>query len=109
MPKEGAALTDEEIEALRSSPTWAERVELMHTLPREERVCETYAADPERFSGVSVPALLIKGELSPYAESVERAKAALPHSEVATLAGQGHAGIATAPEHFADELFRFLA
>jgi pimeloyl-ACP methyl ester carboxylesterase len=105
-----AGLSDAEIEALRSAPTWAERVAAAHTLSREDRAAAAQEVSAERFSRVSAPALLLTGGESPpeYRASTDRVAAALPDSAIRVLEGHGHGAIATAPELVATEIVAFL-
>ena len=104
-------LTPEEVEQLRSAPTWPVRVAAAHTVAREVRGEESYRVEPERFAGVAAPALLLLGGESPdwAREGTERIRDALPDARIAVLPGEGHAAIMTAPELVADEVKRFLA
>jgi len=104
-------LTPEEVEQLRSAPTWPVRVAAAHTVAREVRGEESYRVEPERFAGVAAPALLLLGGESPdwAREGTERIRGALPDARIAVLPGEGHAAIMTAPELVADEVMRFLA
>lgn len=105
---QASGLNEAEIAALRESPTWSERVALVHTTPREEEASEAYTLDGARFASLTTPILFIIGELSPYAAGVEHAREALRGATVVTLEGQGHAALATAPELFVEEVRRFL-
>jgi pimeloyl-ACP methyl ester carboxylesterase len=104
-------LTPEELEQMRASPTWSERLAAAHTVACEIRAEEAYRVDPERFRNLATPALLILGEESPdwAHEGTERIRAALPNARVSILSGQGHVAIMTAPELVADEVARFLS
>jgi pimeloyl-ACP methyl ester carboxylesterase len=100
----------EEVEELRASRTWSDRVAGAHTVAREVRAEEAYRVDPERFGELTAPVLLLLGEKSPdwAPEGTERIRAVLPNAQVALLAGQGHMATVTAPELVADELAHFL-
>lgn len=104
-------LEPEEVEELRTSPTWPDRVAGAHTVAREIRAEDAYRVDPERFRELTVPVLLLLGEQSPdwAPEGTERIRAVLPDARVALLAGQGHMATVTAPELVAGELARFLS
>jgi pimeloyl-ACP methyl ester carboxylesterase len=103
-------LTPEELEQMRTSPTWSARVAAAHTVAREVRAEEAYRVDPERFRDLAAPVLLLLGDESPdwAPEGTERIRALLPDARVAILRGQGHMATVTAPELVADELVRFL-
>jgi pimeloyl-ACP methyl ester carboxylesterase len=103
-------LTSDEVDQLRASPTWPERVAAAHTVPREVRAEAAYKVDPVRLREVAVPVLLLLGEKSPdwAREGTEEIEAALADARVAVLRGQGHVATAAAPELVADEVARFL-
>lgn len=102
--------TPEEIEERRAAPAWPARVAAAHTIAREIRAEEAYRVDPERYSGLVAPVLLLLGEESPdwAPDGTELIRAALPDARVVVLRGQGHAATVTAPELVADEIARFL-
>ncbi len=102
-------LTHEEVEQIRSAPTWQARIAAAPTIVREVRAEEAYQVEAERFRELAVPALLLLGGESPEwaREGTERIRAALPDARVALLPGQGHAATMTAPGLVADEITRF--
>jgi pimeloyl-ACP methyl ester carboxylesterase len=103
------ALTPEEIEQMRASPTWPARIAAAHTIVREVRAEEAYEVTSERLRELAVPTLLLLGGESPgwARDGTERIRAALPDARVAVLAGQGHAATMTAPGLVAGEIVRF--
>ena len=103
-------LTPEQLEELRSAPSWRARVDAAHTLPREERAPFGSEWDPARFAEMTTPTLLLLGGESPQwaEESTEAIHGALPNSRIAVLEGQGHVAMNTAPELFVDEVRAFL-
>jgi pimeloyl-ACP methyl ester carboxylesterase len=101
----------EEIELLRAqTDAWEVRLGNAKTLPRELEVIERYLFEPERFSGLHAPTLLLVGEHSPPAEmvSAEHIAAALPSGGVGVLPGQQHAAMYTVPHEFVEAVLRFL-
>jgi pimeloyl-ACP methyl ester carboxylesterase len=102
--------TSAEVQALRKSSTWKVRLQAAHTLPREVRMAESYRFDPARFSEVKLPTLFLLGTESPkyMRGSTIVAAAALQHSRVAVLEGQGHAAMTTAPDMFLGNVLAFL-
>lgn len=100
----------EEIEFLRSLPTWGARVDAAATIPREERSNRTYRFDPGRFWDVRVPTLFLLGSESPelFRNAAVATDAALPDCRLVSLPGQRHAAMDTAPELFAAEVLAFL-
>jgi pimeloyl-ACP methyl ester carboxylesterase len=103
-------LTPGEIEQIRASSTWRDRVTSAHTVTRECRAEEAYHPDPDQFGELATPTLLLLGEESPLwaAEGTERVRALLRDARVAIVPREGHAAIMTAPELVADEVVRFL-
>jgi pimeloyl-ACP methyl ester carboxylesterase len=108
--REDAGLTAQEVEQLKSSPAWTERLAAAHTLPREMRAEESYRFDAERFRGMHTPTLLLLGGDSPqlFKETTATLDAALPNSRVAVMAGQLHIAMYTAPELLLHEVLTFL-
>lgn len=102
--------TQDELEQLRSSPTWEARLAFVHAVPREIKAEEGYRPDPARLGEVNAPTLLLLGGESPAwaREGTERIRAALPDARVVVLPGQGHMAHVTAPELVAAEILRFL-
>jgi pimeloyl-ACP methyl ester carboxylesterase len=101
---------EEQIALLTSDQSWPDRVAAAHTLVRECRAEEAYHFDPARFAGLGLPTLLMGGAASPpdlVAYTAALADA-LPTAHVATMAGEGHIAMTTAPALFADELLAFL-
>ena len=103
-------LSSEDLDALKGSPTWADRVALAWTIPRESRAESWYSVSSERFASMPAPTLLLLGSDSgdAFRAGVERVRSALPDVGVSILEGQGHAATMTAPELLAEEVTRFL-
>jgi pimeloyl-ACP methyl ester carboxylesterase len=100
-----------ELALMRSqTDAWELRRHNASTLPREARTEERYEFDAERFLSLTVPTLLLVGGESP-ARELENARAvasALPKARVASMAGQQHVAMHTAPELFVNEVLSFL-
>ena len=118
--REGALLTflqeivqmsAQELELLRSAPTWPVRVAVVHTMLREMQGANAYIFEPARFSSLVIPTLLLLGGESPaYLQAGTQAvHAALPRSQVHVMLGQHHTAMSTAPEVFTREVLTFLA
>lgn len=103
-------ISNKDVEALRSSPGWRDRLAVAHTLPRELRAVDHYRFDAERFRSLNTPTLLMLGEMSPpvFKTATEMLASALPRSRTVVLAGQQHIAIDTAPKLFAQEVLSFL-
>jgi pimeloyl-ACP methyl ester carboxylesterase len=103
-------LDPDALEQLRASPIWGRRVATAHTIPRELRAEESYRPDSATFASLAVPALLLLGGESPQwaKKGTEVVRSVLQDNRVATLEGEGHTALMTAPELVADEVARFL-
>lgn len=106
----GAGLDPEDLQVLRSSPSWPDRVASAPTVPREVRAGIDYRFDPKRFKDLLTPTLLLLGESSPELSHKlkDRVHAALPESQVVVLPEQQHLAMYTAPELFLKEVLAFL-
>jgi pimeloyl-ACP methyl ester carboxylesterase len=103
-------MSDDDMSALRSAPSWPGRVAAAHTVTREI-LGETRARlDAEQAAKVSVPVLLLVGEKStdPARREVGTVAAALPDARLLVLAGQQHIADILDPENFAKHLLEFL-
>jgi pimeloyl-ACP methyl ester carboxylesterase len=109
---EGLGATEEEFEMVRAAPSWPSRLAAAHTVLREDEAEEALPPfDPARFTGLTIPVLLLLGGDSPplLSNFTARLHAALPNSKVVILPGQQHIAITTAPDLFAREVLAFLA
>ena len=108
--RENAGMQPTEIEQLRSSPAWPERLATVQTIPREMRALEEHQFDPERFNELETPVLLLLGGDSPQfvIDATETVAAALPNSRINVLPGQQHIAMYTAPSMFVDAVLEFL-
>lgn len=99
-----------DIERLRESDNWAQRVDLAPTLPRELRAARQYRYEESRFAALEIPVLIMLGGDSPprYVASTELLQRSLPRARTVILAGQQHQAINTAPALFAAEALSFL-
>jgi pimeloyl-ACP methyl ester carboxylesterase len=103
-------MPEPEIAAMRQLPTWSERIAIAHTLPRELRAARGYRFDAARFAKLRIPVLVLLGGESPerYARGARTLIDGLPNARLATLAGQKHNAITTAPELFSREILNFV-
>ncbi|HEX5505730.1 MAG TPA: alpha/beta hydrolase [Thermomicrobiales bacterium] len=108
--REVARIPEAVIAAERATPAWQKRVATAPTLAREVRAAEGYAFDPARVRGLATPTLLLLGGESPpfLRAATEAIAAALPHSRLAPLAGQGHLAMYSAPDLFLRTVVEFL-
>ncbi|WP_440009110.1 alpha/beta fold hydrolase [Halomicrococcus sp. SG-WS-1] len=105
-----AGLPPDELDALRSAPTWQEMVDAAHTLPRELAAISEYKFEAARFADVTTPTLLLSGSESPplYENATNAVNDALPNSRIATFEGEQHMAMHTAPDRFVDEVLTFI-
>lgn len=103
-------VSDEELEAFRTQPSWQARVAAAHTIPRESRVELDGAFDLALAASITVPALLLTGGDSPASLSadLETLAAALPDARTVVIKGQGHGADVLIPAVFAEHLMGFL-
>lgn len=108
--RDALRLPSGEIASFQSSPYWAARVAVAHTIPRELRAVDAYTFHPEPFRNLRAPTLLlVGGDSLPFRRTVaETFRAGLPTSQIGVLPGQQHGAIEAAPELFAKEVMRFL-
>ncbi len=99
-----------EINILRCLPSWPSRVATAQTLPREEASVKSYILNPQRFSHMGTPTLLLLGGDSPssFRVAIETLKKAIPNSRIAIMPGQRHTAMDTAPKLFLNEVIGFL-
>lgn len=92
-------MSQEEIDALRSSPRWPQILAGAHTAPRECRVEEAWEYAPGQFDGIDAPTLLLSGSESPasFKEATDRAADAISHARTHVLEGHGHFAHRTDP------------
>ena len=106
----GVGVDQQTLELMRRAPAWSARLEAVPTLVREVRAVDRYVLDPVRFSALTVPVRVLMGTESAahLKASAAATQAALPHSDIVELPGQGHAAMDTAPQLFLDEVIRFF-
>ena len=95
-----------EINALQTGAGWQARKATAHTILRELRCVDHYVFNPQRFTFLQIPVLLLLGSDSP----VRRHKTAqmlsqnLPNNQIRILRGQQHTAMRTAPKLFIREI-----
>jgi pimeloyl-ACP methyl ester carboxylesterase len=99
-----------ELDLLRSLPSWQARVLAAHTIPREVMGVKNYSFDPGRFRDLKTPILFLLGSESPpvYKAATEALHVSLPHSRIALLPNQQHEAVVTAPELFLRAVIGFF-
>jgi len=108
--REIVGIQPDEVNKLQSLPSWSSRVASAHTIPREEASVGSYTLNPERFSKLEIPTLLLLGGDSPsfFRAAMETLKRTVPNSGIAIMPEQRHAAMDTAPELFSREVIGFL-
>lgn len=108
--REVIGMPDEDIEFMRNSPAWAQRIEAIATVPREIRADDAYEIDSDFLSAVKIPVLILNGATNPPNKqaAAEALKEALPDARLASLPKQGHAAHHTGPEELAQAILAFL-
>jgi pimeloyl-ACP methyl ester carboxylesterase len=104
-------VTDEQLDFLRSSPTWPTRLAIVHTTPRELRAETEWVYAPGQFDAVTAPTLLLSGsESSDAQQRVTRLAAdAIPNARIQVLEGHGHLAHQVDPERVAQLIEEFVA
>ena len=95
---------------IRSTPLWAPRAALTPTWGRELRAIDAFGADLARFGALTMPTLLIIGELSPpwLVDTSRQLQEAIPDSRQAVIAGQAHDAHLGDPEALASVIVTFV-
>lgn len=102
--------TEADLAFLRNRPIWPIMMSNAGTLPPELRAGISYGFTPADMALVTVPTLLVVGELSVpvLGDTMQQVADAVSNSSVVTLPGQGHGAMFTAPELLASEIRRFI-
>ena len=84
-----AGMEEEQVEAVRSSSVWPDRLATAPTIAREARIEANWVLEPGQFNGIAAPTLLLSGSESPpeLGEVVHRSAEAIPGSRIAVLDG----------------------
>jgi pimeloyl-ACP methyl ester carboxylesterase len=103
-------MSDEDMAALRSAPSWPGRVAAAHTVTREISGETQAPLEPEQAAKINMPVLLLTGEEStdPAKAQVGAVAAALPDVRLLVLSGQQHIADILDPATFAMHLLGFL-
>lgn len=109
--REVVEMPEHELARYRQLPMWANRIEIVPTVPRELVLERSYSFHPERFARMNVPTLLMLGGNSPdsFRRIIEVLDATLPHSTVVVLPGQQHIAMDLDLDLFVGEVLRFLS
>lgn len=92
-------MSDDDIDALRSMPSWENRLAVAHTIPRECRAEEGWAYRPGQFATIAAPTLFLLGsDTTPELRvATEHAMAAVGDPTLQLLEGHGHMAHKTDP------------
>jgi pimeloyl-ACP methyl ester carboxylesterase len=108
--RELESMSEEDLSALRSAPSWPGRVAAAPTIARELRAEGGARLDPEQAAKIIVPVLLLTGENSsdPSKADIETVAAALPDARIEVLEGQEHVADILVPKTFSEHIMAFL-
>jgi pimeloyl-ACP methyl ester carboxylesterase len=103
-------MTPDEVHAIKTGPTWPQRVAAAGTVPRELRAFGEDAFDPGAAALLRLPVLLMVGGDTPEETKAdpEVVAAALPEATIDVLPGQTHIAHLAAPQLYAERLLAFL-
>lgn len=104
-------LTQEERDAMRSSPVWPVRLASAPNLPRECRAEESWTYRPGQFDAVTARTLMLTGSRTPpdVRDLTRRAAVAIPNTELRTLEGHAHFAFQDDPAMVAAIIRQFTA
>jgi pimeloyl-ACP methyl ester carboxylesterase len=100
----------DELNVLRSLPSWQGRVLAAHTIPREVMAVRNYWFDPGRFRDMTTPILFLLGSetLPVYKAATQVLHGSLSHSRILVLPKQSHDAALTAPELVVREVIGYF-
>jgi pimeloyl-ACP methyl ester carboxylesterase len=103
--------TDDEIDAMRSSPLWPTRLATIPTVPRELRTEDDWVYRPGQFDAIAAPTLVLAGSESSSMqnEATHLAAAAISDAQVRVLEGHGHFAFQTDPAMVAAITRQFIS
>ncbi len=99
------------IEAFRREAVWPVRASMTPTWAREIRAIDSFGHDLERFAALTVPTLLVVGELSPpwLTDISRRLRQVMPNGDVVEMPGQAHDAYVTDPKAMAGAILAFAS
>jgi pimeloyl-ACP methyl ester carboxylesterase len=108
--RESVAVPDSEIDEMQAGPGWEHLRRVARAIPYDWKLWDERLRH-ERLQALQVPVLLLLGSQSPgwIRKSTQAVFAALPLARVATLPGQAHFAMLTAPELMARAVVEFAA
>jgi len=108
--RELESMSEEDLSALRSAPSWPGRVAAAPTITRELRAERGARLDPEQAAKITVPVPLLTGENSsdPSNADIETVAGALPDARIKVLEGQEHVADILVLKTFSEYVMGFL-
>ena len=108
--RELESMSEEDLSALRSAPSWPGRVAAAPTITRELRAEGVARLDPEQAAKITVPVPLLTGENSsdPSNADIETVAGALPDARIKVLEGQEHVADILVLKTFSEYVMGFL-
>jgi pimeloyl-ACP methyl ester carboxylesterase len=103
-------IPDEVIEMVRSTPLWAPRAALTPNWGRELRAIDAFGSELDRFAALTMPTLLITGELSPpwLIDTTLELQRAISGSRHVVIPGQAHDAYLLDPAAMASSILTFV-
>ncbi len=99
----------DELEAVRTSELWGPIIADARASLSDLTALNSYHFRPEAFRNSGVDVLLQTGSMSPrHLYATDALAAVLPHARIEVLTGQAHEAMTTAPDLYAESVFRFL-
>lgn len=101
----------DEIEILKSRPSWPSRVASIEVQIREIRALSKYRFDADRVRALKTPALLLAGSKTPspqLKQAVTSLMNTLPNRKLHVFEGEEHNAMDTIPQRFAQVVINFL-
>jgi pimeloyl-ACP methyl ester carboxylesterase len=104
-------MTEDEIDAMRSSPLWQARLAAAPTVPRECRVEDGWVYQPGQFDGITAPTLLLAGSesLPALTKATHEAAAAISDAHIRVLEGHAHFAHKTDPAMVSAIIRRYIS
>lgn len=108
--REIIGMPEDDIQFMRNSPAWAQRIEAIDTVARECRADAEYSIDSDFLASVKIPVLVLNGAKNPPNKQAvaDALKESLPDARLSSLPTQGHAAHHTGPEELAEAILDFL-
>lgn len=108
--REVIGVEENEMEEVRTLPSWPGRVAIVHTVSREVLSFLESGFNPQQYGSILVPMMLMVGAESPenWKSDAESFASTLPDVRIEILDGQGHSADMLAPALVTEKLLSFL-